>query len=73
MLRKHCLKVREGAELQKVEEEESFTTGRRASVSIKTVSSNWSLHSNFKGGETTEASSISNKQVMVGVSTARRR
>jgi len=65
--------VREGAELQTVEEEESFTTGRRAGISIKTVSSNWSLQNNFKGGETTEASSISNKQVMVGVSTARRR
>jgi len=58
---------------KKVEEEESFITGRKADISIKTISSNWSLHSNLKGGETTEASSISNKQVMVGVSTARRR
>jgi len=58
--------------LQKVEEESS-TTGRRAGVSIETVSNNWSLHSNFKGGGTTKASSISNKQMMVGVSTPRRR
>ena len=59
--------------MKKKVEEESSTTGRRAGISIKTVSSNWSLLSNFKGGETTEASSISSKQVMVGVSTARRR
>lgn len=62
--------ARESAELQKEEEEESFTTTRRASISIKTASNDWSLYSNFKGGETTEASSISNKQAMVGVSTA---
>ena len=62
--------ARESAELQKEEEEERFTTARRASISINTASDNWSLHRNFKGGETTEASSISNKQAMVGVSTA---
>jgi len=60
----------ESAELQE-EEEESFTPAWRTSISIKTAASNnWSLHSNFKRGETTEASLISNKQAMVVVSTA---
>ena len=34
------------------------------------VSNNWSLHSNFRGGETTEASSIWSRLAIVGVSTA---
>ena len=34
------------------------------------VSNNWSLHSNFKRGETTEASTIWSRQTIVAVSTA---
>jgi len=40
---------------------QGFTTGRRASISIETKNNNWSLHSNFKEGETIEAHSITLK------------
>ena len=61
------LKVRESAESQK-EEEESKVSPQEGEKGYK---QQWNLHSDFKGGETTEASSIWNKQAMVGISTAK--
>ena len=53
--------MRESAESQK-EEEESKVSPQEGEKGYK---QQWNLHSDFKGGETTEASSIWNKQAMV--------